>query len=574
MNKDVIYIEPEDDITDIINRIKTAKQKVVALVPPKKLGVLRSAVNVKLIAKTAKASDKAVVIITTDTSLIKMSAMAGLPISKNLNSRPILPSEFINRKKAEKKAEEVAPETVEAGENTEEKTESTEAEAGEESAEVAGAAVKAKKDDVEIDSDEIDDAEKDKKKKKDNKVSKIPNFDKYRKWIIIGATVFMLLIVFLVWALVIAPFVKINVKLSASSYQISENTTLVKNEKDVDINAGKFLLEQVKYEDESSVEFDATGTANHGEKATGTIVIGAVFANSATVVVPAGTVITNGDLSYATKDALTITLKETWSNSDCANKTTVLQDGGCIIYGRADVVATEAGTKYNIESAKNTGWKIEGRTLLAYTDSAITGGTDKMVKVVTESDIEDAKSQLENNEEAKQKLIEQINDNDMVKIESTYKVETKEPVSKPAKNEVVEEGKKAKLTAKTTYTIYVVDRVAIENYSKNYMTTANVLDNNDVIYSYSNIHFDRVYENDKTSYTAKIKVNVKYGPEISEKKILETIKGRKIGEVKALIKDLSRGVYKVDTEVSFPWVYSVPNDENKVEIKIEAETED
>ena len=45
MNKDVIYIEPEDDITDIISRIKSSKQKVVALVPPKKLGIMRSAVN-------------------------------------------------------------------------------------------------------------------------------------------------------------------------------------------------------------------------------------------------------------------------------------------------------------------------------------------------------------------------------------------------------------------------------------------------------------------------------------------------------------------------------------------------
>ena len=51
MNKDVIYIEPEDDITDIISRIKSSKQKVVALVPPKKLGIMRSAVNIKLIAK-------------------------------------------------------------------------------------------------------------------------------------------------------------------------------------------------------------------------------------------------------------------------------------------------------------------------------------------------------------------------------------------------------------------------------------------------------------------------------------------------------------------------------------------
>ena len=51
MNKDVIYIEPEDDITDIILKIENSKEKIVALVPPKKTNVLRSIVNVKLIYK-------------------------------------------------------------------------------------------------------------------------------------------------------------------------------------------------------------------------------------------------------------------------------------------------------------------------------------------------------------------------------------------------------------------------------------------------------------------------------------------------------------------------------------------
>ena len=44
MNKDVIYIEPEDDITDIITKIEKSKEKIVALVPPKKAGVFRSVV--------------------------------------------------------------------------------------------------------------------------------------------------------------------------------------------------------------------------------------------------------------------------------------------------------------------------------------------------------------------------------------------------------------------------------------------------------------------------------------------------------------------------------------------------
>ena len=94
MNKDTYYIEPEDDITDIINHLKSSKQKVVALVPPKKLSVLRSAINLKLIAKTAKNLDKAVVIVTLDPVLMKLAAVSGLPFSKNLQSRPVLPSEY------------------------------------------------------------------------------------------------------------------------------------------------------------------------------------------------------------------------------------------------------------------------------------------------------------------------------------------------------------------------------------------------------------------------------------------------------------------------------------------------
>ena len=79
MNKDVIYIEPEDDITDILAKVKNAKNKIVALVPPKKAGVLRSAVNIKLIAKTATRSGKTVVLISTDESLMKLAMAANIP---------------------------------------------------------------------------------------------------------------------------------------------------------------------------------------------------------------------------------------------------------------------------------------------------------------------------------------------------------------------------------------------------------------------------------------------------------------------------------------------------------------
>jgi rRNA-processing protein FCF1 len=91
MNKDVIYIEPEQDITYILANIKASKHKIIALVPPKKAGVLRSAVNFKLIAKTARQNEKTVVLITTDESLRRLAGSVTMPVAKSLQSKPQLP---------------------------------------------------------------------------------------------------------------------------------------------------------------------------------------------------------------------------------------------------------------------------------------------------------------------------------------------------------------------------------------------------------------------------------------------------------------------------------------------------
>jgi len=53
MQKDVIYIDVEDDITAIIGKVKASEHKIVALVPPKRIGAIQSAVNLKLVLRAA-----------------------------------------------------------------------------------------------------------------------------------------------------------------------------------------------------------------------------------------------------------------------------------------------------------------------------------------------------------------------------------------------------------------------------------------------------------------------------------------------------------------------------------------
>ena len=551
MNKDVIYIEPEDDITDVISRIKSSKQKVVALVPPKKLGIMRSAVNIKLIAKTAKNEDKAAVIVTTDPSLIKLSAFSGLPVAKTLSSRPMLPTEFTNRKK--KETEELAENDLDLPAEDDSKAEEV----------IDEKPKKAKKEDMDLDSDEVEkDDEKDKKKKSNKLVEKIPNFDKYRKWIIFGGVGGVLLILVLVWAFFIAPYAKITINMKTTSANISENVTLVTDAKNVDNKAGKFLLEQLKYEDESSVEFEATGKANKGEKAKGSVKLKASFKEKAgSVNIPAGTTITLSGKKFTTSKAATAS----WDGSvvNCPK----LEGTTCIVYvDGVEVSASEGGTAYNIAAQSSGTSSVSGVSVVS--SSAMTGGTDKNVTVVSESDINDAKNQLANNSEAKDMLFAQIGEG-VVKIESSFKTDTKDPVSSPKKGEEVAEGKKAKLTAKTIYTIYVVDRTAIDEYVNEF--EKGKLGEHDRIYTTGSPFFERFLEGTDGTYTAKFKTTIKYGPEISETSILETAKGKKVGEVKALVKDFSSNINDVKIDVSFPWVRIVPNDSNKVEVKIEVE---
>ena len=88
MQKDVIYIDVEDDITAIIGKIKAAEHEIVALVPPKRTGAIQSAVNLKLVQRAAERADKHVVIISNNAALTALAGAAHIPVAKNLQSRP------------------------------------------------------------------------------------------------------------------------------------------------------------------------------------------------------------------------------------------------------------------------------------------------------------------------------------------------------------------------------------------------------------------------------------------------------------------------------------------------------
>lgn len=580
MNKDVVYIEPEDDITDIIARIKAAKLKLVALVPPKKIGVLRSAVNTKLVAKAARQSEKVVVIVTTDPSLVKLAAAAQIPVAKNLQSRPKLPSEI---KEEEKSTGEQVINEAEFDEEI--AAEEAELAAGA-AAGVAGAAVgagvgshtaNAKKAhenasgaaksaiDQDISSDDLEKADKKGEKGKKSKKGNIPTLEKYRKWIIIGAAAFVILVATLIWAFVFAPAANIAVAIRTTSNNFSENVSFVTKTGTEKPSEGVFLLESQSVDKVTSVEFSATGEKDMGEKAHGTLDLTATFSvdtiNSA-ISVPQGAIFSRGDYQYTTDKSITFKLD---NEDDCS--VSELKAGKCTISTSVNVTAIEAGDKYNI-GAYNSGWNSSIANVTASNSAAFTGGTSKKVTVVSQDDFNKAKEKLtdQGKEDGISELKNKFGD-DMIVIESSLEVKTSEPTSTPGVDQEVGSGVTPKLSATTTFTMFAVDKNKVEEYIK--QKTEEKLASDQKIYAIDTPFFENFTKTDN-SYTAKLKSSTKSGPKVTEEDILEKSKGKKVGEIQSLLKSIN-GVSSVNVKTSFPWVRTVPDDPNKITIELKVE---
>src|SRR5436305_11517825 len=90
-SKDVIYVDVDDEITSIIDKVENSGHKVTALVLPKRAASLQSIVNMKLLKRSADTAGKNVVLITSEHALLPLAGAAGLHVAKNLQSAPEIP---------------------------------------------------------------------------------------------------------------------------------------------------------------------------------------------------------------------------------------------------------------------------------------------------------------------------------------------------------------------------------------------------------------------------------------------------------------------------------------------------
>ena len=541
MNKDIIYIDVEDDITAIIGKVKQSREKIVVLVPPKRIGVLQSAVNLRLLSRTTTQSGKHLVLITTNGALTALAAAAKIPVAKNLQSKPeigaapdedadieedIIDGSQLPVGELARTADRGTAFTAVSPAVDEAVRENAAEEKGGRTAPVRSRPVRTKSG------------------------VKVPNFDSFRKKLLLIGAGGLVLIGFLVWAIFFAPRANVVIAARTTDTPVNARVTL-DPAATTTLQEGLLKSTTKQTKKDQTVEFAATGKKDVGNKATGSMKLTRTSPSATPVTVPAGTEFTASGLTFVSTQAATLTSQLTPSGFDPGSATVAVQ-------------ATDIGDNYNL-SARGYTSSVSGVNANG-TDMA--GGSKKTVTVVSADDVQKATEQLaeQKTDDIKRDLAKQF-DGAFVVVDQSFKIDQANPLSAPAVDQESTDGK-ARLTSSVTYSLSAVAKSELKVYLDDYFK-AQLKDKDD----------QRVYDNgsgeaklsnisvvDGGKFGANLVANARIGPKISDDEVKELAAGKRYGDIQASLEAI-QGVESVDVEYSPFWVTSTPNDVKRISVE-------
>lgn len=542
--KDVIYIDVEDDITGIVEKVRASSRNIVALVLPKRSTMLQSIVNMKLLKRASETSKKNVVLITTEAGLLPLAGSAGLHVAKSLQTKPEVPE--IPASEQDKGEGEPIEEVDQDQAEQLDKSKTLD--------ELAG-------DDQPIELDNMDDSESagdvaaSKSKPKKGSKIKIPNFNKFRLVLLLGGGGVLALIGLIIWAFIVLPKAEVVISTDSSAISSSREMTLATAE-DAQFDADQAILPAQKVEESRTqrAEVAATGEENRGEKAAGSVTMSAKDCSSpftAPKNVPAGSGLSAGGNTYITQSTASFELADV--------------DGGCAIFNSdpVKITAQTGGTKFNVNSAT---FSVAGRSDVSASGSA-KGGTDNIVKIVSQQDIDKAKEQIAAQEadDLKQTLSDQLSDQGLYAITETFNVSASDT---DVSAEVGDEVENVTVTEEVIYSMLGVDRADLER-----AIAANVADKIDqskqtiLDYGLAEATFTKQNEQD-ANVLVGVRSVVVAGPDLNVDEIKKQIAGLKANDARSVIEE-NPGVTNVDISYGPFWVKSIPGNTSKITVTVE-----
>jgi hypothetical protein len=573
IKKDTIYIDVDDEITTIIEKMQNSPQRIVALVLPKRASVLQSVVNMKLLKRTAENAKKHVVLITSETGLLPLAGSVGLLVASTLQSKPAIPvaPDMIDR-------EHVIDE--DSGEEFDDFNADTAAEqpigklAGMSGTAAAVAAGGAYDDTETIQLDNEDEigtaaaaaplaggaATSAARKSKDKKL-KVPNFNKFRVLLIVAVLTVVLLIGGFVYANAVLPKALVTLKTNSSDIPTKANLTLDPAATELDIASNTLPAKIVSKQQTGSQQVSTSGQKNNGTKATGAVTMSSQTCGSSISPtppgdVPSGTGVSSGGKTFITQQRTTFPDSGTFKN-------------GCVTYaatGSTNVTAQSAGADYNIAPGAFT---VAGRSdITAKSTDAFNGGTDNVVKIVAQADIDSAKAKITAADTSgiKDELVNKLAAISYTAISGS--LHAGDPVVTPSAA-VGDQADTVTVTQVVTYTMYGaksddIKTIITTNVTKQIDPTKQQILKDGA----SSAKFDVATTTASGPLQIGMSATSLAGPDIQVDKLATQLAGKKTGQVEQLVKSIP-GVTDVAVKYSPFWVSSVPKKTNKIQIVIE-----
>lgn len=556
-DKQTIYIDVDDDITTIIDKVSSSSGKIAALVLPKRSTVLQSIVNMKLLKKASQEEKKNIVLITSEVGLLPLAGVAGLHVAKSLQSKPaipMLPNETLAE--VEEMDEEVPLDTSQSATELEQEQSSPQV--------VSNTAVEAaapafdEDETIELDNTEQTAAVNDDTGEKSSKAKltfKIPNFENFRLRLILGGLIVLALIGLYIFGTVVMPRASVNIKTDSST--IASNPSFTVNTEQTDFLIDKALLpatqKEVKKTDSEKVA--ATGQKDNGTKASGSVT--AFNCTDNDINVPAGTGFSSGSLTYISSAAVVVPASDFNSSGVCKkNRSATIS-----------VIASSGGANFNLESGRSFTSSLSNT--LTGVGAAMTGGTTSIIKVVSQTDIDTALGKLKGrqDEAAKRELADLLKTDGLMLLNDSLVISEPAITPSPAVGEQADNG--VTVTSVTTYTALGVKNEYLSQLVKK--DVSGKLDQSRQVVLDDGLLAASFKVNNRKSPTnleMSLSTNVIVGPDLNADKIKLQIKGKKKGEAKNLI-DAQTGVTEVNIKLSPFWVYKLPGSPGKIKIIIE-----
>ncbi|MCL5406996.1 MAG: hypothetical protein M1429_00650 [Patescibacteria group bacterium] len=363
---EILYLEPDEEITSVIDKIKQSKAARLGLVVPREATLLQSVVNLRLLVKEAANLGKEIALITSDKIGRNLASKVGLPVFESVkNQQPIYqpPPPAINQEEIIEiddtpsiPKEETKPQGVHVHHFQEREKEHRLKTKTPVKTEIA-VPWHPEKTPKEVD---------------------LKNLKK-----IIWPMVALVILLILIGAFLILPKVNVRLRVQAESFQKSVDAQV--SGKDVtNLENKTFSGTLIDLSQEKEEKFSTTGKKNLGGKASGTITIYNNLDNS-NHNFSAGSKLSSSSKTFVLKNNVTIPGAGVQSGKAVPGTAS------------AEIEAEDAGEQYNVSAGRFTIVGLAaGNQEFIYGQSSkdLTGGFSKVAQVVSQDDYDKAKNKL------------------------------------------------------------------------------------------------------------------------------------------------------------------------------------